>query len=390
MAARPANAVQFGPVGFDLNPYRDDIADRHRRLRTAESFREPDRVPVCFALSGSFYCAMFGVDIGEYYAEPELQVEVQLKGLDWEYRELRADSCTRESIGYEPGPIQEAVVFGATIERPAGTSPRIVPLCATLDEVRALVAPPPADNPRLRAEIARAERFRRTAERLGAGVPVDVLTTMAIHPPLSCLCAIMDATAVYEAVAEEPERLRPALEACFSAYLAYTDRWLLAAGGPPVEAVWLADDNIASVSADAFRALEMPFYRRIADHYRPREFHLHTDGPNDQHFRALAGDAGVTHMDIGGFSSLAAAVREMKGRVYLHGGLNCKDLYGPGGLTLAARRKALDAITLAAPGGGFELAIGGETYAGVSPQAMCDLVRLADEHGRYPIPTVPA
>jgi len=49
------------------------------------------------------------------------------------------------------------------------------------------------------------------------------------------------------------------------------------------------------------------------------------------------------------------------------------------------RRKALAAIKLAAPGGGFELAIGGETYIMVQPDAMRELVELVQERGRYPI-----
>ncbi|HUV38076.1 MAG TPA: uroporphyrinogen decarboxylase family protein, partial [Planctomycetota bacterium] len=142
---------------------------------------------------------------------------------------------------------------------------------------------------------------------------------------------------------------------------------------------------ISQISGASFREFEMPYYRRLIERYAPTSFHLHTDGPNDQHFRILADEVGITSMDIGGFSSLEAAVRDMKGKVFISGGLNCKDFYAKGAMSDDTRRKALAAMKLAAPGGGFELAIGGETYVGVDPQGIRDLVRLVEERGKYPI-----
>jgi hypothetical protein len=90
-------------------------------------------------------------------------------------------------------------------------------------------------------------------------------------------------------------------------------------------------------------------------------------------------------MDIGGFSKLENAVRAMKGRVFIHGGLQCQDFYGKNGMTPETKAKVLEAMRLAAPGGGFELAIGGETYVGVSPRAICECARFVEKYGRYPI-----
>ena len=65
--------------------------------------------------------------------------------------------------------------------------------------------------------------------------------------------------------------------------------------------------------------------------------------------------------------------------------LRCWDFYAPGKMTPETRRKVIDAIRLAALGGGFELAIGGECYVGVSPEGVCDLVRFVTQWGAYPI-----
>jgi uroporphyrinogen-III decarboxylase len=368
---------------LDVDRWAADRKARWDRLRFAGRFQEGDRVPVCFSVGGSYFCSLFGYDIREYYSNPELQVEIQLKGIEWEYETLKADSCDRESMGYDPGPIQEAVVFGAEIERHPGTSPRITHMIGSLDEGLTLEFPRPEDNPRLKAEIAKSERFAAAARKMGVKIPVNGMDTVSIHPPLSCLCAILDPAIVYEAVYEEPEKLKRVLDRCYEAFIAYSDRWWKPGG--PNDAIWFADDNHAFISAAAFREFEMPYYHRAIERYRPKQFHLHADGPYDHLFPVHASESGVTNIDIGGFSRLETAVKYMKGKVYIHGGMNCNDLYGDGPLSDAARRKALAAMRLAGPGGGFQLGVGGETYVGVSPRALVDLVKLVEERGTYPI-----
>jgi uroporphyrinogen-III decarboxylase len=369
---------------LSVDQYEADRRERTQRRERAARFEEPDRIPVCFGIGGSYHCWLQGVNISEYYAQPELQVEVQLAGIQWEYEYLRADSCTRDSVGYEGGPVGEAIVFGAEVQRPDGTSPRIVHCCESLEDVLRLRVPRPEDNPRLKEHIAQAERFVAAAHKIGAKLQCGVPKTVGIHPPLSALCALMDPTEVYAAMYTEPERLRAALDRMFEAFVTYREYGAepgALQGGP----FGLADDNISQISADMFCQWEMPYYLKFRRRYRPSRFGLHTDGPNDQHFKTLADEVKLNSMDIGGFSSLAAAVRHMKGKVHIHGGLQCQDFYSPDGMTEATRRKALDAMSLAGPGGGFELAIGGECYVGVSPRGIRELVELVEKYGRYPL-----
>jgi len=377
---REGDAMKW--ADFTIEPYREDIRKREERIRVAGSFKEADRIPVTFSIGGSYHCGRLGVSISDYYDNPEMQVEVQLQGIRWEYEHLRADSCTRTSVGYETGPIAEAVVFGAEIERPNGTSPRIVHKFASIDEALAgLDFPPPAQNDRLKELVSKSKRFEEAARKAGVRVGVNSMTAVTIHPPLSTLCSLLDPSVVYEEMMEQPEKVKKALDICFAAYLAYPDPWV---GEPPADGVWLADDNCCFISADAFREFEMPYYHRLVEKYRPREFFLHTDGPSNHLFPVMA-EAGINSMDVGGFSDLSVAVACMKGKVYISGGLNCKDFYGEGPMSPETRRKALSAMRLAGPGGGFQLAIGGETYVHTSPQGICELVKLVEERGKYPL-----
>ena len=221
---------------------------------------------------------------------------------------------------------------------------------------------------------------------MGVKLGLNDQPRVGIHPPLSCACALMSPTQVYEMTYTEPELLRRLLDKCWEAFCVYSDYFDDLYSRPRKRSgVGLADDNISLISAEMFRRFEMPYYLKLRDRHRAEHFSLHTDGPNDQHFQTLADEVKLTSMDIGGYSSLARAVAAMKGKVHIHGGLQCQDFYPPGTMAPATRRKVIGAIRLAAPGGGFELAIGGECYVRVSPEGLCDLVRFVDRWGRYPI-----
>ena len=64
-----------------LEPYQDRIRQSARRLEAASAFEQSDQVPVSISLGGSFFCRLFGVNIAEYFQDPALMLEVQLRGL---------------------------------------------------------------------------------------------------------------------------------------------------------------------------------------------------------------------------------------------------------------------------------------------------------------------
>jgi len=371
---------------LDFSEFEAVRHERWERRRIAASLREPDRVPVCFATGTSYYCWLFGYRIHEYFANLELQPEVQLKGIEWEYETLRADSSTPTGLRYEVGPIAEAIVFGADVARPEDTSPRIEHMLHSPADIERLTIPGPATNPRLKDYLRNAARFNEVARTMGVRLALNDQPSLGIHPPLSCACALMSPTRVYEMMYTEPEALQRLLDKCWEAFCLYSDYFDTLYGRPRKRpSVGLADDNISFISPEMFRRFEMPYYFKLRDRHEATHFSLHSDGPNNQHFRTLADEVHLNEMDIGGYSSLALAVRDMKGKVFISGGLRCWDFYAPGKMTAATRRKAVEAIRLAAPGGGFQLAIGGETYVGVSPDGICDLVGFVNRWGRYPI-----
>jgi uroporphyrinogen-III decarboxylase len=193
----------------------------------------------------------------------------------------------------------------------------------------------------------------------------------------------MDPTAVYTIMYTNPEVIKILFEKMLDAFFRIRDYLDAKLGIKNREEIGLANDNSAFISNKMYRQMVLPYDKAIYEKYGKKSRYLHADGPNDHNFKTFAEELKLTFMDIGGFSSIETAVRNMKGKIVIHGGLNNKDLYQ--GLTEATKKKIENAIRLAAPGGGYEFAIGGETYPGVAPTTLIELVKYVKKVGKYPI-----
>ncbi|MBC7287386.1 MAG: hypothetical protein H5T86_04940 [Armatimonadetes bacterium] len=368
-------------LDFDINKYSKRREESSARLRAAHEFREGDRVACIASVAGSYFSWLFGVDIRDYYTDIDTQIEVQMRGLKWRYENL-PDDYTGYGIHYDAGPIGEGVVFDCEVQYPAGTSPWIVPFIKDGSDVEKLQVKDPRDNPRVQEHLRRAQKFKERAEQLGVKVPVGG-GWIGIHPPLSCACAIANADWVYESMVTEPEIVLKLFEKCFQAFCMCQEYMYELYGGRP-GSLGLCDDNSAFVSDPLYRRMVLPYNLALYEKYGPEHRALHADGPNEHHYETYAKILRLNHMDIGGWSKLRPAVAILKpARCVIHGGLNNRDLYS--GWTERLRQKIRQTIRIAAPGGGFEFAIGGETYAGTDPDVLCRTFEYAHEVGRFPI-----
>jgi len=366
-------------MALDLEKYRDRIEESRRRIEITARFEEPDRVPITISEGGSYYCWLFGHDISEYYQDVGLQIEVQLKGLEWAYEELRDDRTAR-GLHADLGPLGEGLLWDCDIERPAGTSPWIVPRVRSLKDIERLPVPDPASARGINWAMQQHERMKELARQQGLNLGVG--GGVGIHPPLSAACALAPAHLVYEWMYTAPDHIRLYFDKLLEAFFRLTEFNDRQFGVKERRSIGLADDHSAFVSDEMYRELVLPYNKAIYDRYGTEGRYLHADGPNDHHFETYANVLKLTQMDIGGFSDIAAAKRALAGKVVMSGGLNCKDLYGD---FESARPVIERAIRIGAPGGGFILAVGGETYAGVNPQTLIRSVEYAKEIGRYPI-----
>lgn len=370
----------MGEIEFDLERYRLQMEDARKRLTIARSFQEPDRVPITISVAGSFFCKLFGVNIRDYYKDAfgdlDLQIEVQIRGLKWAFEEL-GDDRTGCSVNVDIGPIAEALMFDLPVEYPDDTSPWIVREISVPEAVEKLKLIPPKDNPHVLAVYRQYERLKEKVERYKLRVPVG--GGLQIHPPLSAACGFLNVDEVMLYLHDDPPLIHRLFEKLLCAFFMlqdFRDHYF----GTKTTSIGLADDHSAFVSDEMYRHHVMPYNMLIYARYGIHGRHLHADGPNDHHFETYANIIKLTSMDIGGFSDIANAKKAFSGKVFFSGGLNCKDLY----YDFAHAKPAIDrALRIGMPGGGFALAVGGETYAGVNPNTLCQVVAYAKEAGRY-------
>ena len=365
---------------FNPENYKKQMEESEKRKEIAFSFREPDRVPINISVAGSYFSKMFDYNIKDYYTDREVMVDVQLKSLPWRFECLK-DDRTDYGINLDLGPVYEGLFFDCPIEYPDDTSPRIVPILKDENDIMKLKVPDPATNPGIQYVFDEAEKTKKILEKKGIKLPFGF--GFGIHPPLSAACAIMEPTTVYTMMYTNPEAIKLLLDKILDAFFKITDYMDKRLGIKDRQDIGLANDNTCFISNKMYREMVLSLDKTIYEKYGKKTRHLHTDGPSDHNFKTFADDLKLTYMDIGGWSSIEAAVRDMKGKVVIHGGLNNKDLYQ--GLTDVTKEKINNALRLAAPGGGYEFAIGGETYPGVKPETLIELVKYVREVGKYPI-----
>jgi len=366
---------------FEPEKYKKDIESAERRKRIAFSFQEPDRVPINISVGGPYFAHLFGYSIKDYYTDREVMVEVQLKSLPWRFEVLKDDNKQYE-IKLDLGIIYEGLFFDCPIKYSNFSTPRPLPVLKEIKDIENLKIPDPSNHPGVNYVWEEAEKVRKILKKRRVKLPFSG-AYFKIHPPLSAACAIMNPTDIYTLMYTEPKVIFLLFDKLFEAFCKLVDYSDKRNGIKKRDSISLADDNSAFISPEMYRKFVLPYNKKIYERYGRRTRFLHADGPNDHLFAILANELKLTFMDIGGFSSLEAAVKAMKGRVIIHGGLNDKDLYE--GLTEKTKRKIKKAIRLAAPGGGYEFAIGGETYVGIGPETLVDLVNYVKEVGKYPI-----
>ncbi len=373
---------------FDIEDYQEQIEDSRRRIEMSKRFESPDSVPIKISVSGSYFCKLndgqykSNADLRDYYSNMDLDFKIQLQGHRWSFERLK-DDRTGCSLRTELGPVGEGVLFGFKIEYHDDTSPWIVRQLETKDDVERFInteIPHPEEHPGL--EYVR-ELDRKAKERVeDAGGNISAGAGIGIHPPLSASCALMEPKTVIKLMYTDPDLIHRFFNKLAEEKIRlheYEEK----VEGKRKEKFGLADDHMLMLKPEQYREFEMPYVMRMYERFGPKGRRLHGDGPNDHLFDILANEVKLTDMDIGGFSSLEKAVQSLKGKVNFSGGLNCKDFYE--GTSFDHVRSKLDnCIELGGIGGGYQVAIGGETYVGVDPALLRKAVSYVREAGKLP------
>jgi len=366
---------------IDLDKYQGRFEASRERMRKTTDFEEGDRVATHASVAGSYYAWLQGVNIRDYYTDIDTQIEVQMRGLQWRLDNV-PDDRTDAGLYYDAGPVGEAVAFNTHVEYPDNTSPRIVHFVHTAEDIEKLQPVDPRTNPQVEGYLRRGREFVDRATALGVSLPAGH-GMVGIHPPLSCACAIAPPDFVYYLMAADPPLVNRLFEKCYQQFVMLKEYSFELFGGNR-DSFGLCDDNCSFVSAEMYNEQVLPWNKRLYDEYGRKYRSLHSDGPHHQHCETYANILHLNRVDIGGWSRLEPAVEILKpAKCVVHGNMNNRDLYA--GWTEELKQKIRQKVRLAAPGGGYIFAIGGETYAGTDPEVLCKTFEYAHEVGKYPI-----
>ncbi len=368
-------------IGFDIDKYDTRRTESRKRRDISFNFREPDRVVTHASVCSPYFCWLLGINIADYYQDIDIQIHVQTWGLKWRYENL-FDDFTGTGLHLDIGTTAEGVVFGCEIARPDHTTPYIVRSIHSMQDVEELQVIPPQDSPSIQQHLACCREFAERVEQLGLDIPVSP-PSLGMHPPISSATAIADPDWVYMMMAAEPQAIKLLFDKCFQAFCMLRD-YMIEIGSADYDSLGLCDDNSAFISAEMYKEQILPYNKALYERYGRKYRYLHTDGPSQQNFPVYADIIKLNMMDVGGWSNLQPAVDILKpAGCVIHGNMNNRDLYG--GWTEDVRRIVRQMIRMAGPGGGYEFAIGGETYPGVDPDVLCRTFEYAHEVGEYPI-----
>ena len=368
---------------FRPERYSAQLEESRKRVEKALDFEEPDRVPVSINLQGPYYAWLFGVPLSLYYTDLKAMLHVQVKGLKWRLEWLR-DDITGIGVNLDLGAIAESLVFGCEIvmpdERDPWRSPWIVPCIETLEDIDRLEVPDPRDIPAVREVYRRLEELRRLARERYGDLPVS--GGLQIHPPVSAAGSLLGPQRLYAWLYRYPSEMHKLFRKLEEAFVELKRLHHEVTGAEPG---WLhlADDHAGYLSRRMYEEFSLPYNLRLYERFGSKYRYLHMDSPM-HHIADIVRDVyRVHHADLGVESDIRAIAREFKGRVSFNGNADWRTLLS--GSLEQIEMEVEKYIWYAAPGGGYIFDNGGETYAGVPPEALRYEVEYAKKVGKYPI-----
>lgn len=368
---------------FDPERYRAQLEESRKRVEKVLDFEEPDRVPVSINLQGPYYAWLFGVPLSEYYTDLKVMLYVQVKGLKWKLEWLR-DDVTGVGVNLDLGAVAEGLIFNCGIAMPDENdpwrSPWIVPCIKTLEDIDRLEVPDPRDHPAVCAFYRRLDELRKLVKENYGNLPVG--GSFQIHPPVSAAGSLLGPQRLYTWLYRYPHEMRKLFRKLEETYVALQLHFYEVTGAEPGW-LYLADDHAGYLRRPMYEEFALPYNLRLYERFGSKYRYLHMDSPM-HHIADIVRDVyKVNHADLGVESDIRAIAREFKGRVTFNGNANWRALLL--GSLVQIEIEVEKCIWYAAPGGGYIFDNGGETYAGVPPEALRYEVEYAKRVGKYPI-----
>ncbi len=368
---------------FNEAHYRRLARENAERIRKAQGFEEPDRVPVAIGLGGPYYAKLFGYTFADYYNNLSVMLDAQIKGIKWRLEWLK-DDFTGIGVWLDTGSIAEGIVFNCRIvmpdEKNPWRSPWIVPRIKTLEDIDRLEVPDPHSHKGVKQYYARLEKYRRLVKSNYGNLPVG--GRLQIHPPVSAAGSLMGPERLYAWIYRYPREMHKLFRKLEKTFRLLQEYYYEITGSGP-GSLGLADDHAGYLSRPLYQEFAAPYNSRLYRLYGPRHRGLHMDSHMDHITDILLNTYRINSADVGVENDIRVIAEAFKGKVVFKGNANWRPLVA--GPLENIELEVEKCIYYAAPGGGYIFDNGGETYTGVPPDRLKYEVEYAKKVGKYPI-----
>ncbi len=372
----------------------EEIEARRKRIQAARRFEEPDRVPVLPAIAHRFLIPQVGTRFRDYYDDPETMLRTQILAQKWLLENVSTDaySITGPWVGawtdfqnsFEAGSLGCEVIF------PKNDIPWVGPgWVSTEADLRRLEAMDFVHSGLNVKQVAYRKKMIEVAEKYPVsfkGGPVfypgaQACLTRTCDGPFGVGGDIMGKTEIFLAVAERPDFVRELLRIVTAKLIAYLDFCWEEENLPgPRDLAW-TDDLAASLSAQAYRSLVLPFEKELRFHFDGRAS-LHMCGRTDHLLETFTGDLRIDEYQGFGYEvDLGRIAGVMGGKVVLLGNVN--PMLIRSGTPAQVREAIRRVLEVLAPLKGFIVQDGNNIPPGSPLVNINAMMEAAETYGRY-------
>jgi uroporphyrinogen decarboxylase len=372
----------------------EEIEVRRKRVEAARRFEEPDRVPVLPAIAHRFLVPQVGTKFRDYYADPEVMLRTQILAQKWLLENVRTDaySITGPWVGawtdfqnnFEAGSLGCEIIF------PENDIPWVGPGWVKNEaDLRRLEAMGFIRSGLNGKQIA----YRKAMIDIASKYPVRFQGGPVFFPgekaslthtsdgPFGVAGDLMGKTEIFLAAIERPDFVRELLRIVTDKLIAYLDFCWEEEGLPcPRDFAW-TDDLAVSLSAETYRALVLPFEKRLRFHFDGR-VSLHMCGRTDHLLATFVDDLRIHEYQGFGYEvDLAHIASVMGGKVVLLGNVNPMLIHsGTPDQVREATRRVIERL---APLRGFIVQDGNNIPPGSPLENINALMEAAELYGQY-------
>lgn len=346
---------------------KDFAVKNWERIAKTIRHEEPDQVPVFLHVTGPFIACFTGVDLYQYYHNPSLMLESQLK--------VRERFYNLTGIFPDLSMAVEPSALGAQLKWTADNTVWVIPCIHSQEDVDRLLLPDPENAGYMTRSL---HTYRYMYEKVGKDIPVTFST---VHSPWGVAALMRGTSQIMEDLILQPDLVRGLLRKTTDAVI----HWLkkMESEVPPgtFRRILIWDDLSSFVGPKHFREFILPIYQEVYGTFPEAARWYHNDANATYILEGLA-DAEIECFHLGYEVDIGEAKRRIGDRVALMGNIAPLTVLRNG--TPKDVREACRAIIdKAAPGGGFILAAGGYIDEGTPAENIDAMIEAAEKYGKY-------